>query len=109
MPAAVRALAAAAAAAALLLLLLLPAALPQPAPPAPTQTDRGGAGCSQRTSVWLSELRPSEDGMDLELTALAGTNLARWSLVGYDSNTGSCGSCARTEVFLFTRTTVVPD
>ncbi len=59
--------------------------------------------------MWLSELRGSDDGVDLELTALAGMNLAGWSLVGYDSSTGSCGSCAQMEVFLLTRTTVVPN
>ena len=65
--------------------------------------------CSLQRSVWLSELRASEAGLHLELTALAGLNLASWALVVYDSRAGSCGSCLPTEVFLVTRTTVVPD
>ena len=59
--------------------------------------------------MWLSELRASEAGLHLELSALAGLNLASWALVVYDSRAGSCGSCLPTEVFLITRTTVVPD
>ena len=65
--------------------------------------------CSLQRSVWLSELRASEAGLDLELSALAGLNLASWALVVYASRAGSCGSCLPTEVFLVTRTTVVPD
>jgi len=58
--------------------------------------------------VWVSELRVSE-AIDLELTALAGMNLAGWSIVGYDTHTTSCGGCLPIEVFLITRTTVVPN
>ena len=74
--------------------------------PTPPTTER----CSprQQRSVWVSELRVSE-AIDLELTALAGMNLAGWSIVGYDTHTTSCGGCLPIEVFLITRTTVVPN
>ena len=89
----------------------LPVGLSQPPPPSATtaQAERGGATCSLQRSVWVSELHFSDGGMDLELTALAGMNLDSWSIVGYDSHTGSCGSCLPMEVFVFTRTTVVPN
>jgi FtsP/CotA-like multicopper oxidase with cupredoxin domain/ABC-type tungstate transport system permease subunit len=87
----------------LVLLLALPGGLAQRAQHA------AATACSRQHSAWLSELRPSESGVELELTALAGMNLASWSLVGYDSRSGSCGSCLQMDVFLFTRTTVVPN
>ena len=92
----------------LLLQLKAPGGLPQQPQHAAPFSCAAPVGAGR--SVWLSEVRASPGSLELELTALAGMSLASWSLVGYDARTGSCsGTCTRREVFLSTRTTVMPN
>ena len=91
----------------LLLQLKAPGGLPQQPQHAAPASCAAPVGAGR--SVWLSEVRASPGSLELELTALAGMNLASWSVVGYDARTGSCYACTRREAFLSTRTTVMPN